>query len=260
MQEETNEMILSTHDESGKPKFKALYYNSFAHIVGGMFFFGLFIYFYFNVSKGLEDIGFNFIKYISFFFLLFGFVFLYVGLKNLSVKVTVVINSMGISITSRNKNLFSSWNEVSEVLSTQTVIPYSRHVDIIRNITIKTYSWKFKLTDKFLPLQDLKKLFIRIAEYAYDNQIKVVDYLGWLPDDFRFDNGRTLGNIAKKKEYKRYFFIGLLMIISGLFVMSFGIFNTEGNAFPILGVVLLFIGLMLLISGGIGFIYYKGKE
>jgi hypothetical protein len=220
--------------------------------------FGAYTYYRFFVEK--LEINLGFFKFIPFMLIIFGFIALILGLINIQKHETIKVDRYGITITQGNKSKKAPWNEIKRITSTMTFVFFYRHVHYIPMIVIESLNWKHKIKRGNFSLNDLKHLFLNIAERAKTKSVNVVDGLEWLPTQMEFQKSRIAGISVRKREYRILFRIGLSMLILG-FLIFFPIFvlNLFDSNLFVICILLLFFGIMLTIAGVLG-IYEEKKK
>jgi hypothetical protein len=249
------EFVLSTH-EMGRPKGRIIMITLVYYVIIGVVL--LISGGYFYIEK--LDIDLGFFKFIPFMLITFGFIAIILGIRNIQKHETIKVDRYGITIDQGNKSKTASWNEIKKIKSTMTFVPMYRFVFYVELIVIESLNWRHKIRRGNFSVNDLKQLFLDIAERAKNTSVIVVDGLEWLPDQMEFQKGRKEGMSARMREYKILLKIGLVtLILDFLIFIPVFILNLFDSILFIICILLLFFGFMLAIAGGCGISEEKKK-
>lgn len=180
------DFTLSTHDEFNQPKRQLKGHTFLEYLLLGFIFLVIgIIFFYFFYLKNYADLLGPFI-FIPYLLIIFGFIVIILGIRNLRHKETININSSGVTIFNGNKTKSASWSNILEVKSWRTFrvtggYPIPIMFTPLKQIRIQTTEWKYKISWGNFSEDELKELFKHIAFYAQKYQIKIFDELKWLP-------------------------------------------------------------------------------
>jgi hypothetical protein len=253
------EFVLSTHEE-GRPKGMTIMTTLIFYVLIGVVLLisGGYTYYHFYTEK--LNIDLEFFKFMPFMLIIFGFIVLILGIRNIQKHETIIVDRKGITINHGNKYKTASWNEIKKIKSSMTFVPTYKYVFLVQFIFIETQNWKHKIKKGNFSANDLKQLFLNIAEQAKNTSVNIVDGLEWLPEQIEFQKSKEAGISARIREYKILFKLGLMMLILGflIFIPIFVLNLFESNLF-IIFILLLFFGLMLTIVGGCGINEEKKK-
>lgn len=253
------EFVLSTH-EQGRPKGRIILTTLIYYVIFGVVLLisGVYTYYLFYTEK--LDIDLGFFKFIPFMLIIFGFIVIILGIRNIQKHETIKIDRYGITINQGNKFKTASWNEIKKIKSTMTFVPMYRFVIYVELIVIESLNWRYKIRRGNFSVNDLKQLFLNIAEQAKNTSVTVVDELKWLPEQMKFQKSKEAGISVRMREYKILFKIGLVMLILDFFIFSpVFVLNLFDSYLFIICILLLFFGFMLAIAGGCGISEEKKK-
>ncbi len=241
MVEIASEYVLSTH-KGNLPRGRFIL-NTVIFFLVGIIFLIIGIYYYNTISTdffGRDDTVF---KIVCVLIILFGIIVILLGMFNLTRKITIKLDKYGIQIMKRKSILNATWNDVMEIKNSITYVPSYHILYQIPNVMIKTQNWKFKLKEGDFNFNDLKNLFLNITKYSTNYDIKIMDALGWLPDDIQYDKYRQWGCDLRLKEYKIVLKIGVILILVGLITLPFlYLFNLSQNNWFVIPLACIFIG------------------
>ncbi len=253
------EFVLSSHKE-GRPKGMTIMTTLIFYVLIGVVLLisGGYTYYHFYTQKLNIDLG--FFKFIPFMLIIFGFIALILGIRNIQKHETIKVDRNGITINQGNKTKTASWNEIKKIKNSMTFVLTYRYVFLIQFIVIETQNWRHKIKRGNFSANDLKQLFLNIAEQAKNTTVTIVDGLEWLPEQIEFQKSKEAGISARMREYKILFKLGLMMLILGFFIFIpiFVLNLSDSNLFFIF-ILLLFFGLMLTIAGVCGISEEKKK-
>jgi len=243
----SSEFVLSTHEE-GRPKKSIVLNTSFGYFGVSIIFFIFGIYGYLTYSKD-SVIS----TAITFFFIVLGLITLVLGVVNISRVETIKVNDFGISITKGKKIREAPWSDVIEIKSWETTYPFGRTVQIVRQIIIKSVTWKYKVNEGNFKIDQLKELFLNIADHAKNHKTTVIDGLNWLPNEPKFQNEKEVAYSLRMKEYKILIKVGAGLLLIGLvcFVIVF-LLNGWNSPWFAAGAILLLFGGMCFLGGWFG--------
>ena len=248
MAEITSEYILSTH-ERNLPRGRFIL-NTIIFFLVGISFLIIGIYYYNTISTDFLGRDNTLFKIVCILIISFGIIVILLGMFNLTRKITIKLDKYGIQIIKRKSILNANWNEIMEIKNSITYVPSYRILYQIPNVMIKTQNWKFKIKEGDFNFKDLKDLFLNITEYSKDYDIKIMDALGWLPDDVQYDKYRKGGYDLRLKEYKIVLKIGVILISFGLITLPFlYLFNLSQNNWFVIPFVCIFIGGLFSLCG-----------
>ena len=250
--------VLSTHEE-GRPKGRTIMTTLIFYVLIGVVLLisGGYTYYHFYTEK--LDIDLGFFKFIPFMLIIFGFIAIILGIINIQKHETIKVDRYGITINQGNKSKTASWDEIKKIKSSMTFVLTYRYVFLVQFIVIETQNWKYKIKKGNFSVNDLKQLFLNIAEQAKNTSVTIVDGLEWLPEQIEFQKSKEAGISVRIREYKILFKVGIIILILGcfIFIPIFVLNLFDSNLFIVF--ILLFFGLMLTIAGGLGIIEEKKK-
>lgn len=170
------------------------------------------------------------------------------------IPESVEINDYGIKITRGWKNKEATWSEISELRGKYVIEYVSRHSASTRPaIVVKTERWKHTIVERRYSTKELKNVFISVAEHVTPIGAIIEDELGWLPERLY---PREKVYLGRMRGYALLSKVGLLMLSVGAILSILGTF---GEIYGIAGLILMFIGVMCLLCGGLGYFDEKKK-
>jgi hypothetical protein len=254
-----SEFVLSTH-ENGRPKVRTILTTLIYYVIIGVVLLisGFYTYYRFYVEK--FDVYLGVFKFIPFMLLIFGFIAIILGIRNVQIHETIKVDRYGITINQGNKSKTASWNEINKIKNTMTFVPRYSSGSFVELIVIKSVYWRHKIKRGNFSVNDLKRLFFIIAEQAKTTSVTVVDELDWLPKQFKFHKSIAAEISYKMREYRILFKVGLVMLILGFLIfIPVIILNSFNSNLFIICSLLLFFGLMLTLVGLFGISEEKKK-
>lgn len=248
------EFVLSTHEEN-RPKGRLLVHTTLQYLIISaiMFVLGIVLYNQFFIHELRHDL--EVLKFIPFMLFFFGFIALLLGILNIQRHETIKVDDNGITITKGKDTKTAMWLDIMEVKNGWAYYLSPRWESIwhFPYILIVTSARKYKIKWGNFTRDELKELFLHIADHAKERNVNMVDGLDWLPADRGYDKIKESGRILRTREYKILIKIGLVMLLVGAMlsmpVIYFGFFNSPWMAAV---AVLLFFGCMLLLTGWLG--------
>jgi hypothetical protein len=243
-----SEFVLSTRKE-GKLKGRLLVIAfGYLFIVALLIGFGVYFYIFY-----LQDLG--FFSFIPYLLIIFGLLILIISMKDALQVETIKVDEYGLTIQKGKKLKTASWPDVVEVKNCKTIYPagYSVLIRMIDEIVIRTITWNYKVSGRTFTRNDLKELFLNIAERVKDHHTNIVDTLGWLPNRIPFQGSKTAGQSIRLREYRILLKVGVGMFLIGatLFVFIFYLNLWNSSWFAVLVILLLF-GSMCSVGGWFG--------
>jgi len=248
MVEIASEYILSTH--KGNLPRGMFIFNTIVFFLVGISLLIIGIYYYNTISTDFFVGDDALFKIVCILIILFGIIIISLGIFNLKRKITIKFDKYGIQIMKRRSILNATWNEVIEIKNSITFVPTYRYLYQIPNVVIKTQNWKIKLKKGDFSFNDLKDLFLNITNYSKNYDIKIMDALGWLPNEVEYDKYRMGGYDLRLKEYKIVLKIGVILILVGLIILPLlYLFNLSQNNWFVIPFVCIFIGGLFSLCG-----------
>jgi hypothetical protein len=171
----------------------------------------------------------------------------------------VAVDDEGISIIAGEVKKQANWDEVTEIkgyfqsyyASWFLFLFGSKHV-----ISIKTKNWNHEIRSPHYSSKDLKQVYIQIAGKALQYKIPILDEIDWLPNNLKISPNVVPSAIIHLKEYQILSKVAGSLILIGLILTVFVFLNSPqlSNNLGVIGIVLLFMGIMCGLTGlfGIG--------
>lgn len=178
------------------------------------------------------------------FIFILGVIAIATGARHL-VRQTVEITGYGINVQKGSKTLFANWSDVTE-LKGYRAIGYYRTSNTVPVVSIRTKDWEFTIIYWKFGKDELKQAFEFMARWGLYYKVKVVDEIGWLPEDIMPKEAQF---VVKMKGYAVLAKVGFYMIVAGIPLVMLGFI--WGPAVMI-GVILFFIGGMCVMGGLVG--------
>jgi hypothetical protein len=176
-------------------------------------------------------------------------------MKDVLQTETIKVDDYGLTIQKGKKLKTASWSDIVEIKNYQAIYPtgYSVLITMVDQIIIKTINWNYKISGRTFTRNDLKELFLNIAESAKNHHTKIVDTLGWLPNPVSFRESKTIGQAIRLREYNILLKIGIGMLLIGatLFVLILYV-NLWNSPWFATDVILLLFGSMCTLAGWFG--------
>jgi hypothetical protein len=176
------------------------------------------------------------------------------------IPETIEISGHGIVIKKWRKTKEAKWQDIVEVRSKRAISGIRAAIAAGSPryepaITIKSQKWKHTLTKWKYGSDNLKNVFVSIAERVIPLGAEVGDELGWLP---RYLHPRRRVHMHLR-EYKLLYKVGLLMLPVGLVLAGIqAVFNLNFHINLVIRVFLV-IGGMCLLVGGLRYLDEKKK-
>jgi len=249
------EFVLSTHEEN-RPKGRLLFHTTLQYFIISaiMFVLGIVLYNQFFIHELRHDL--EVLKFIPFMLFFFGFIALILGILNIQRHETIKVDDNGITITKGKDTKTAMWPDITELKNEWAYYPRNLCLGGIWHfpyILIVTSARKYKIKWGNFTRDELKELFLHIADHAKERNVNMADGLGWLPAGRGYDKIKESGRFLRTREYKILIKIGLVMLLVGAIlsmpIIYFGFFNSPWMA---AAAVLLFFGCMLLLAGWLG--------
>lgn len=241
----SQKLVISTY-ENGLPRLRLL----FSVVISCGISIAIFVYGGFTIVA-IKDLPFS--MELAMLFFSGSIIVAIIAIWNL-VPESVEINDYGIKIKKGRKTKEAIWSEISEVKSKRIVYWVSwRVISITFAIVIKTKRWKHDIVKWRYSTEELKSVFISIAERVIPLRAVIEDELGWLPERLYHREKVYLGRM---REYAALSKIGGFMILVGIILSAMIIF---GGIYVVAGMILLFIGGMCVLCGVIGYFDEKKK-
>jgi len=171
------------------------------------------------------------------------------------IPESVEINDYGIKITKGWKNKEATWSEISKIRGKRTIEWIGRIMlhHTRPAIVVKTERWKHTIVERRYSTEELKNVFISVAEHVTPIGAIIEDELGWLPERLY---PREKVYLGRMRGYTILSKVGGFMMLIGIILFAM---ITFGEMYFIGGIILLFIGGMCALCGCLGYFDEKKK-
>jgi len=258
------ETVLSTH-KIGGPKKSFLLHSILHYFVIAVILIvsGIILFNQLNIQDLRSDL--EILRFIPIMLIIFGVIVLVLGILNIQRHETIKLDNSGITIIKGKKTKYAMWSDIIKINNGFTYragagLSHGATIRQYPHILIITNEWKHKLVFGNFNYNELKNLFINLAEYGQGKNLDIIDGLDWLPDSMEFAKNKNAGQSVRTREYKILLKIGLWMLFMGFLMMIvvffLNLFKSPWFAAMFLS---LFFGFMLAIAGWCGLSEEKQK-
>lgn len=217
---------------------------------------GILIYGGFVIATAGTELPFR--DYLVVFFFSCSTVIMVIAGWNL-IPETVEISDYGMKINKGRKTKEATWPEISEIRGKEIVWWMSGRGRICTApaIVVKTEGWKHTLVEWRYSAEELKIVFISIADRITPLGAVIKDELGWLPQRLYSREKVYLGRMQKCMILVKS---GCFMVVIGAILFAIITFAWRySNVEIVVVILLLFIGGICVLCGSIGYFDERKK-